>query len=91
MANACADQVRVDVEDNGSGIAQELHTQVFEPFYTTKDPGVGTGLGLALVFSIMEDMNSKVQITSPLFEGNNPGTRITLILPRTSYNGMFQL
>jgi PAS domain S-box-containing protein len=86
-----ADQVRVDVEDNGSGIPQELHTQVFEPFYTTKDPGVGTGLGLALVFSIMEDMNSKVQITSPLFEGNNPGTRITLILPRTRYDAMFQL
>ena len=83
--------VRVDVEDNGCGIPPELQSQVFEPFYTTKEPGAGTGLGLALVFSIMEDMNGKVQITSPLTAGDNPGTRITLHLPRTTYDAMVQL
>ncbi|MCB1705483.1 MAG: PAS domain S-box protein [Halioglobus sp.] len=84
------DQVRVDVEDNGCGIPPELQSQVFEPFYTTKEPGAGTGLGLALVFSIMEDMNGKVQIASPISRGKNPGTRITLYLPRTTY-GLFEL
>jgi signal transduction histidine kinase len=64
---------------------------VFEPFYTTKEPGAGTGLGLALVFSIMEDMNGKVQITSPIFQGDSPGTRVTLHLPCTSYDSMFHL
>jgi hypothetical protein len=39
----------------------------------------------------MEDMNGKVQITSPLFQGDNPGTRVTLQLPHTSYGPMFQL
>lgn len=85
------DQVRVDVDDNGCGIPQEIQSQVFEPFYTTKEPGAGTGLGLALVFSIMEDMNGKVQITSPLSQESNPGTRVTLYLPRTNYDSMLQL
>ncbi|MEZ5572302.1 MAG: HAMP domain-containing sensor histidine kinase [Halioglobus sp.] len=78
-------QVRIDVEDNGCGIPPELQSQVFEPFYTTKEPGAGTGLGLALVFSIMEDMNGKVHITSPLVQGAHPGTRVTLHLPHTTY------
>ncbi|CAA0092676.1 Signal transduction histidine-protein kinase AtoS [Halioglobus japonicus] len=83
------DMVRIDVDDNGCGIPQELQSQVFEPFYTTKEPGAGTGLGLALVFSIMDDLNGKVQITSPLSSGSNPGTRISLHLPLTTYDAMF--
>jgi|AntAceMinimDraft_11_1070367.scaffolds.fasta_scaffold00227_16 PAS domain S-box-containing protein len=85
------EQVRIDVEDNGCGIPPELQSQVFEPFYTTKEPGAGTGLGLALVFSIMEGMNGKVHIISPLSQDANPGTRITLYLPRTRYDEIFQL
>ena len=88
---ATPSEVNIDVEDNGCGIPPELQSQVFEPFYTTKDPGAGTGLGLALVFSIMDDMNGKVQLTSPIAEGDNPGTRITLQLPRTSYGTDFQM
>jgi len=91
LAAASDEQVRIDVEDAGCGIPPELHSQVFEPFYTTKEPGAGTGLGLALVFSIMEDMNGKVQLTSPLSQGDRPGTRVTLHLPRTSYGTDFQM
>jgi signal transduction histidine kinase len=90
-ANVHGTQVQIDVEDNGCGIPPELQTQVFEPFYTTKEPGAGTGLGLALVFSILEDMNGKVHITSPLSPGLKPGTRVTLQLPRTSYGADFDL
>jgi signal transduction histidine kinase len=90
-ASADGTQVRVDVEDNGCGIPAELQSQVFEPFYTTKEPGAGTGLGLALVFSIMDDMNGKVHLTSPLSRGDHPGTRVTLHLPRTNYGTTFQL
>jgi PAS domain S-box-containing protein len=85
------DQVQIDVEDDGCGIPTELQSQVFEPFYTTKDPGVGTGLGLALVFSIMDDMNGKVQLTSPISQGDKPGTRISLFLPVTRYSSDIQM
>lgn len=78
--------VVIEVEDDGCGIPPGLQSQVFEPFFTTKDPGAGTGLGLALVFSIMADMNGKVQLTSPIHEKGNPGTRITLQLPRAQYS-----
>jgi PAS domain S-box-containing protein len=91
QAGTSDEQVRIDVEDSGCGIPPELQSQVFEPFYTTKEPGAGTGLGLALVFSIMEDMNGKVQLSSPLSEGDKPGTRVTLYLPRTNYGMDFQM
>jgi signal transduction histidine kinase len=90
-AAASGADIRIDIEDTGCGIPPELQSQVFEPFFTTKDPGEGTGLGLALVFSIMEDMNGKVQISSPLSPGDNPGTRVSLYLPRTSYGQEFEL
>jgi PAS domain S-box-containing protein len=85
------DQVRINVEDNGCGIEPEIQSQVFEPFYTTKDPGVGTGLGLALVFSIMDDMDGTVHLSSPIADGEHPGTRVTLQLPRTSYGIEFEM
>ncbi len=90
-AQASEDEVRVDIEDNGCGIPLQEQSRVFEPFYTTKDPGEGTGLGLALVFSIMDDMNGRVQLVSPIAEAPNPGTRVTLQMPRTSYGNTFQV
>jgi len=84
-------KVSIDVQDNGCGIPQELQSRVFEPFYTTKDPGSGTGLGLALVFSIMDDMGGTVHLTSPVATGANPGTRINLQLPQTNYGSEFEV
>jgi PAS domain S-box-containing protein len=89
QAHVEGEQVLIDVDDNGCGIPLEMQSQVFEPFYTTKDPGAGTGLGLALVFSIMNDMGGSVQLTSPLEEGPRPGTRLTLQLPLGSYTTEF--
>ncbi|MGB1141133.1 MAG: ATP-binding protein, partial [Halioglobus sp.] len=90
-ADAATDIVRIHVEDNGCGIPPDVQAQVFEPFYTTKDPGEGTGLGLALVYSIMEDMQGRVHLKSPVQEGDNPGTRMTLELPLTSYGPAFEV
>ena len=81
--------VAIEIEDNGCGIPAELQSQVFEPFVTTKDPGAGTGLGLALVFSIMEDMGGSVGLCSPAQDGPHPGTRVTLQLPGASYGDTF--
>ncbi|MDX1735802.1 MAG: ATP-binding protein, partial [Halioglobus sp.] len=91
LARETAQEIRVDVEDNGCGIPADIQDQVFEPFFTTKDPGAGTGLGLALVYSIMEDMRGKVHIDSPIATGPNPGTRVSLQLQRTSYGPTFQV
>jgi PAS domain S-box-containing protein len=82
--------VLVDIQDNGCGIPPELQPHVFEPFFTTKDPGSGTGLGLALVFSIMEDMGGGISLTSPLWEGENPGTCVSLRMLRASYADTFE-
>ncbi len=84
-------RVEIQVEDNGAGIPPELQGQVLEPFFTTKEPGAGTGLGLSLVFSIMEDMGGSVQIASPVIDGPRPGTRITLQLAPASYDLEFDL
>ena len=47
--------VEIQVSDNGCGIEKGSLLKIFDPFYTTKDVGKGTGLGLALVFSIVEN------------------------------------
>jgi PAS domain S-box-containing protein len=90
-ANHVNDQVFIDIEDNGCGIAPAQLNQVFDPFYTTKDPGQGTGLGLALVYSIMNDMAGNVAIESPINVGEHPGTRVTLELPVGSYGTEFDV
>ena len=65
---------------------------MFDPFYTTKDPGEGTGLGLALVYTIMEDMGGNVQLESPIDDSiGHPGTRVTLELPLGRYGEEFEV
>ncbi len=76
-ARSEGDGVRVTVEDDGCGIPGELLEQVFEPFFTTKEPGKGTGLGLPLVFSIVQDHGGSVAVDS----SPGAGTRVTVRLP----------
>ncbi|HLL85131.1 MAG TPA: PAS domain S-box protein, partial [Longimicrobium sp.] len=56
--------VSVFVVDNGSGIAPEALERIFDPFYTTKPPGEGTGLGLALVHGMVTDHGGLVHVES---------------------------
>ena len=86
-----SDQVQVDVIDDGCGIPEESLARVLEPFYTTKDPGEGTGLGLALVYSIMEDLNGSLNIHSPVEPQSGTGTRVRLQLPATHYGEVFEV
>lgn len=55
VASRADEHVRVDVRDSGSGIAESVRERMFEPFVTTKQPGEGTGLGLAVVYGIVAD------------------------------------
>ncbi|WP_111641067.1 ATP-binding protein [Marinimicrobium alkaliphilum] len=71
-----------DVTDEGPGIPPEHLEQILEPFFTTKDPGEGTGLGLAMVYSIIEDHGGHLDIESPADPVNQRGARFTIKLPR---------
>jgi nitrogen-specific signal transduction histidine kinase/CheY-like chemotaxis protein len=59
----------VSVRDTGPGIAPEVAARMFEPFYTTKGPGQGTGLGLALVQAIVADHGGAIEVETQLGEG----------------------
>jgi PAS domain S-box-containing protein len=72
--------VKITITDEGSGIPDLLQSRVFDPFFTTKEPGEGTGLGLSLVFSIVEDLNGNIDIISPIRE-DFKGTEVTLSFP----------
>jgi hypothetical protein len=71
--------VRLRVSDTGTGMPPEVIEHAFEPFYTTKEKGAGTGLGLATVFGILSQADGHIQIYS---EHNN-GTTISVTLPVT--------
>ncbi len=73
------DRVHVEVVDQGSGIPPELHERVFEPFFTTKRPGEGTGLGLPLVYNIIQDHAGDIRLDS----APGRGTRVVIRLPGT--------
>ncbi len=55
--------------DNGAGMPQAVLARVFEPFFTTKAPGAGTGLGLAMVHSIMRDHQGAIYLESEVGQG----------------------
>ena len=61
--------VMLSVADNGPGISEEVRDKVFEPYFTTKDKGKGTGLGLAVVYGIVKDFGGDIQVLSTLGAG----------------------
>ncbi|MFC6670728.1 sensor histidine kinase [Marinobacterium aestuariivivens] len=75
------EKVIIRMLDEGSGIAPELQDRLFEPFFTTKDPGKGTGLGLPLVYNIIEEHYGNIEIFSPANKNQNKGTLVVITLP----------
>ncbi|WP_027858327.1 sensor histidine kinase [Marinobacterium jannaschii] len=76
--------VVINITDEGSGIPAELQDRLFEPFFTTKDPGKGTGLGLPLVYNIIQEHYGSIEIFSPAKNKQNKGTQVVITLPRLS-------
>jgi two-component system cell cycle sensor histidine kinase/response regulator CckA len=66
------------VSDNGLGMDSETQAHMFEPFYTTKEPGKGTGLGLAIVYGVVKQMGGWTHVDSK----PGQGTRFEIYLPR---------
>jgi two-component system cell cycle sensor histidine kinase/response regulator CckA len=69
--------VRIRVRDTGHGMDDETKARLFEPFYTTKDVGAGTGLGLATVFGIVQQAGGTIRLES----APGRGTTFTVMLP----------
>jgi signal transduction histidine kinase len=67
----------IEVMDQGEGIPEELGDTIFEPFYTTKPTGQGTGLGLSLAYKIIEEHAGTIRIDSQ----RGVGTRVVVTLP----------
>jgi two-component system cell cycle sensor histidine kinase/response regulator CckA len=61
---------RLTVRDNGLGMRPEVRERIFEPFYTTKEIGKGTGLGLATVWHLVTEMSGRVEVESTPGEGS---------------------
>jgi len=69
--------VRIEVEDNGPGIAKEVAPRIFDPFVTTKDVGAGTGLGLAVCHGIVEGAKGRIYVDPE----HETGARFVIELP----------
>ena len=72
------DLAEITISDQGHGMSSAELNQMFEPFFTSKDPGQGTGLGLAIATSIVAEHHGAIRASSA---GVGLGTRITITLP----------
>lgn len=79
--------VRMTVTDNGTGIDKSIIDKIFDPYFTTKPPGKGTGLGLPSVLSIVKEHNGGIKVYSEV----GIGTTFSVYLPKAEGNENTQL
>jgi PAS domain S-box-containing protein len=72
--------IDIEVTDNGVGMTDDVRAHIFEPFFSTKERGKGTGLGLALAYSMIDEAGGEIRVTSVPGEG----TTFHLFLPLLS-------
>lgn len=71
------DYISLSIEDQGCGMPPEVLSRIFEPFYTTKAAEEGTGLGLAVAYGVVRDLDGWIDVES----SENEGTEFTIFLP----------
>ena len=64
------DNLQIKVEDNGNGIPQKILDKIFQPFFTTKPTGQGTGLGLSLAYDIIKAHGGEIKVETEEGEGS---------------------
>ena len=77
MTHAVAGEVRVVIQDTGTGIADDVLANIFEPFFTTKETGKGTGLGLSITYGLVKKLGGDITVQSHVGQG----TAFTITLP----------
>jgi two-component system NtrC family sensor kinase len=76
-ARQIGDEIHISVNDNGKGISPERLMRIFEPFYTTKEAGRGTGLGLSVCHRIVKQHNGQIHVESQV----GTGSEFMVVLP----------
>ncbi len=71
------DKVLISVKDNGNGIPEQVLNKIFQPFFTTKPTGQGTGLGLSLSYDIVNAHGGEVKVDTV----NGKGSEFVIVLP----------
>ncbi|MBS1757673.1 MAG: GHKL domain-containing protein [Bacteroidetes bacterium] len=71
------DKIEISVKDNGTGIPEKIKDKIFQPFFTTKPTGSGTGLGLSLSYDIVKAHGGEIKVESK----ENEGTEFKIVLP----------
>ena len=74
-----SDRIEISVKDNGSGIPEDIKNKIFQPFFTTKPTGLGTGLGLSLSYDIIKTHGGELTVETHVGEG----TTFTIHLPNS--------
>ena len=74
-----SDMVAIEVEDNGPGVAEDTLPHIYDPFFSTKEIGAGTGLGLTVVYGMVSDVGGRVEVDRSASLG---GARFVVLLPR---------
>lgn len=82
----CADetQVYVKISDTGEGIPPEARPRVFDPGFTTRGRGVGKGLGLSIVYNIIQKHHGDIEVDSEVGDGTSITIALPTILPRNT-------
>jgi signal transduction histidine kinase len=73
------DRIQISVKDNGSGIPDSIKEKIFQPFFTTKPTGQGTGLGLSLAYDIVKAHGGEIKVETKQGEGSGFAIQLPVV------------